>query len=108
MNPGIGVSLVFILTLVLAIISSAQAFEPFFRQPEGAPHPARLIDRVAGEARQPADVASVGERTFFSASDAAYGYEPGRSMPPYLGSAADEGDDGLWAVALPETTSSRL
>ena len=70
MNPGIGVSLVFILTLVLAVISTVQTFNPFARQPEAAPEPAGLIDLVAGEARQPADFASIGEQPFFIAGDA--------------------------------------
>ena len=69
--PGIGILLVFILTLVLAIISTAQAFNPFSRQPEAAPDPAGLSDLVAGEARQPANFASIGEQPFFIASDVA-------------------------------------
>jgi Na+-transporting methylmalonyl-CoA/oxaloacetate decarboxylase gamma subunit len=59
MMPGIGISLMFILTLVLAIISTAQAVNHFPRQPEAAPDPVK--------------------QTFFIPSDVAHGREVWRA-----------------------------
>jgi ELWxxDGT repeat protein len=99
MNPGIGVALVFILSLVLAIISTAQAFSPFARQLEAARDPAVLAESVAGEARRPADFASIGQQTF--AHESAHGREVWRTDVTRAISTrvADFDNDSGWDVS---------